>query len=290
MPADYHMHLIHDTHEDKCPYTLERIAAYLQVAEKNGVQEIGITEHCHRFTAFRPVMAHLLEGDNTYDAVTEWLSKQFYEPLDEYVEVLVKAQQRGWPVKIGLEVDYIPGQEDAIREILAPYPWDYTLGSVHYIDTWGIDISPQSGWPDRDIDEAYRTYFQLLQQAAQSGLFDSLAHPDLIKKFGHRPAYDLEPVYAQTAAIVAKAGCAIEVSTAGLHRPVAETYPNEALLKHFRTAGVPITLGSDAHRPEDVGRDFPVAVELCHKAGYRTFTCFTRRAPEQRPLGRGLEG
>ena len=177
MPADYHMHLIHDTHEDKCPYTLERIAAYLQVAEKNGVQEIGITEHCHRFTAFRPVMAHLLEGDNTYDAVTEWLSKQFYEPLDEYVEVLVKAQQRGWPVKIGLEVDYIPGQEDAIREILAPYPWDYTLGSVHYIDTWGIDISPQSGWPDRDIDEAYRTYFQLLQQAAKAAFLTAWLTP-----------------------------------------------------------------------------------------------------------------
>lgn len=284
MLADYHMHLIHDTHEAKCPYTLERIAAYLQVAEKNGVHVIGITEHCHRFTAFRPVMAHLIEGDHTYDVVTEWLSGQFYEALDDYVEVLVKAQQRGWPVKVALEVDYIPGQEEAIKEILAPYPWDYLLGSVHYLGTWGIDISPNSGWPERDVDEAYRTYFHLLQQAAQSGLFDSLAHPDLIKKFDHRPTFSLDALYAETAAVVAESGCAIEVSTAGLHRPVAETYPSEALLRHFQSVGVPITLGSDAHRPDDVGRAFAVAMDLSRNAGYETITHFTRRTPEQKPF------
>lgn len=281
MPADYHMHLIHDTHEAKCPYTLERIAAYLQVAETRGVHEIGITEHCHRFDAFRPVMAHLMEGENTYDVVTEWLSGQFYEPLDDYVEVLVRAQQRGWPVKVALEVDYIPGHEEVVREILAPYPWDYLLGSVHYIGTWGIDISPKSGWPERDVDEAYHDYFHLLQQAARSQLFDSLAHPDLIKKFGHRPTENPAAIYEQTAEMVARSGCAVEISTAGIHRPVAETYPGEDLLGYFQAAGVPITLGSDAHRPDDVGRDFNQATELARRLGYRTRTQFTRRKMEQ---------
>src|SRR5690625_4618314 len=151
--------------------------------------------------------------------MTEWLSGQFYEPLDDYVEVLIQAQQRGWPVKVALEVDYIPGQEEAIREILAPYPWDYILGSVHYIGTWGIDITATSGWPERDVDAAYREYFALLQKAAKSGLFDTLAHLDLIKKFGHRPAAPLNDLYAESVAIVSEAGCAVEVSTAGLRRP-----------------------------------------------------------------------
>src|SRR5690606_28312815 len=150
---------IHDEHEEKCPYTLQRISEYLRVAEARGLAEIGITEHCHRFAPFRSVMKHLYEGPDTYEAVTAWLPKQFYESLDDYVEVLVQAQHRGWPVKVALEVDYIPGQEEAIREILAPYPWDYILGSVHYIGTWGIDITATSGWPERDVDAAYREYF-----------------------------------------------------------------------------------------------------------------------------------
>lgn len=284
MIADYHMHLIHDEHTGKCPYTLDRITEYLRVAEARGIDEIGVSEHCHRFAPFRAMMRYLYEGESTYEAVTAWLPHQFYESLDEYVEVLVRAQQRGWPVKISIEVDYLPGHEEALRELLAPYPWDYIIGSVHYIGTWGIDISPRSGWPERDVDDAYRQYFALLGEAASSRLFDTLAHPDLIKKFGHRPSASLDDLYASVVDRISQAGCAIEVSTAGLHRPVGELYPSDAFLRRLAAAGVPVTFGSDAHRPDDVGRDFAVAVTAARNAGYTTWRSFDRRTPAARPL------
>lgn len=284
MLADYHMHLIHDGHEEKCPYNLTRVEEYLKAAEAKGIGEIGITDHCDRFREFRPVMEHLITGDGVYEAVTSWLSKRFYEPLDEYVETLVRAQQRGWPVKVSLEVDYIPGAEAAIREILDIYPWDYVLGSVHFIGKWGIDICPDSGWPERDVEQVYEEYFGLLCRAAESQLFDSLAHPDLVKKFGHRPAKVPTNLYEQLADTVSHAGIAIEVSTAGLRRNESETYPGPPLLEAFFDRGVPITLGSDAHYPEHVGSDFGASIELCQQIGYDQYARFVRRAREPQPL------
>lgn len=284
MLADYHMHLIHDGHDEKCPYTLERIEEYLRAAESRGIGEIGITDHCYRFREFRPVMEHLITGEGTYEAVTEWMTKHFYEPLDEYVEVLVRAKQRGWPVKVALEVDFIPGMEGAIREILGIYPWDYLLGSVHFIGKWGIDISPDSGWPERDVDKVYEEYFGLLVQAAGTGLYDVLAHPDLVKKFGHRPTRSPLPLYEKLVDAVAKADIAIELSTAGLRRGESELYPAPELLELCAAKGIPITLGSDAHYPEHIGADFSRALDECERVGYAHFTRFEERNRTPEPL------
>lgn len=284
MLVDYHMHLIHDYHEEKCPYTLDRVAEYLRAAERNGIEEIGVTDHCDRFREFLPMMQHLFTGDGVYEAVAGWLSKRFYEPLDEYVEVLFRAQQRGWPVKIALEVDFIPGAEDAMREVLAPYPWDYLIGSVHFIGKWGIDISPDSGWPEKDVDEVYEAYFGLLTQAAKSGLFDTLAHPDLVKKFGHRPKQDPEKWYVQVVEAASAAGVALEVSTAGLRRGESELYPAQPFLERIGEKGVPITLASDAHYPEHIGADFETSLRRCEEAGITSFTRFTRRVKEAVPF------
>lgn len=284
MIADYHMHLIHDGHEEKCPYTLERVEEYIQSAEAHGIAEIGITDHCDRFGEFLPVMQHLFTGHGTYEAVVNWLSKRFYEPLDEYVEVLVRAKQRGWPVKVGLEVDYIPGAEGAIGEILSAYPWDYVLGSVHFIGKWGIDISPDSGWPERDVDRVYEEYFGLLTQAAASGLYDVLAHPDLVKKFGHRPKSSPTRWYESLCDAVAQAGIAVEVSTAGLRRGESELYPARELLEMCVARGIPVTLGSDAHYPEHIGADFARSLDECHRVGYTHFLRFDRRVGSPEPL------
>lgn len=283
MLADYHMHLIHDMHEEKCPYTLDRIGEYLAVAESRGINEIGITEHCHRFVQFSELMLPLTQGDDAFEAC-QWIARQLSEDLDDYVEALVQAKQRGWPVKVSLEVDYLDGQEDALRELLAPYPWDYLLGAVHYIGKWGFDISPNAGWPARSVHEAYQDYFGLLQKAAASGLFDTLAHPDLIKKFGHRPSPLPLHVYEETADTIAKAGVAIEVSTAGLRRKETELYPGPELIHLLRARNVPITLGSDAHRPRDVGADFDSALAGCAEAGYTSFFTFEGRQRTSHPL------
>lgn len=284
MILDYHMHLEPDEHASPCPYDVERIKLYVQSARSKGTAEIGISEHCNRFAAFRPVMGHLVEGARG-EALRAWLELSFAESLDAYVEAVLAAKAAGLPVKLGIEVDYLPGKEEAIRRLLAAYPFDYAIGSVHFIGAWGIDISPEIGWPEADIDEAYREYFRLLGMAARSGLFDTLAHPDLIKKFGHRPSFPLDELYDEIARTIKESGAAAEVSSAGLYKPVGELYPAQALLERLFDRGVPITLGSDAHEPERVSQGLDRAVAAALKAGYRTVTRFVNRKPVQVELG-----
>jgi histidinol-phosphatase (PHP family) len=184
-------------------------------------------------------------------------------------------------VKLGLEVDYVPGQERTTRAILEPYPWDYLLGSVHFIDGLGVDGEPRM-LDALGVDETWRRYFETLANAARSGLFDSLSHPDLVKIFGQRPhAFDYRPVVDA----ISESGVAVEVSTAGLRRPVRELYPHPDFLTACRERGVPVTLASDAHSPDVVGRDFDLARELLGATGYETITIFERRQARQEPLG-----
>jgi histidinol-phosphatase (PHP family) len=201
--------------------------------------------------------------------------------LDAYVDAIMQAREHGLPVKLGLEVDYAPGREEETRALLAPYPWDYLLGSVHWIDGFGIDGEPRL-LDEVGVDAAWSRYFETLAEAARSGLFDSLSHPDLVKIFGLRAAaFD----YAGVADAIAAAGVAVEVSTAGLRKPVGEVYPHPDFLAACRARGVPVTTGSDAHRPDLVGRDFDRARELLRSVGYETVTIFERRRARQEPFG-----
>jgi histidinol-phosphatase (PHP family) len=205
--------------------------------------------------------------------------------IEAYVDAVSDAKRRGLPVKLGLEVDYEPGREDETRELLEPYPWDFLLGSVHFVDDLAVDGEP------RLIDavgteEAWRRYFGVLGNAARSGLFDSLSHPDLVKIFGRRPDRSVvHELHEQIADAVADSGTAIEVSSAGLRKPVGELYPDPALLAAFRARGVRATLASDAHQPSLVGKDFDLARELLRSAGYDTITVFELRESRQVPLG-----
>jgi histidinol-phosphatase (PHP family) len=200
--------------------------------------------------------------------------------LDTYVDAVVHARERGLPVKLGLEVDYVPGREDEMRALLAPYPWDYLLGSVHFIDGLGVDGEPRLV-DEVGVENAWHRYFETLACAARSGLFDSLSHPDVIKIFGDRvEGFD----YAEIADAIAESGVAVEVSTAGLRKPVGELYPHPDFLVACRERGIPVTTGSDAHSPDVVGRDFDRARELLRSAGYETVTVFERRKARQEPF------
>jgi histidinol-phosphatase (PHP family) len=200
--------------------------------------------------------------------------------LESYADAIAQARARGLPVKLGLEVDYVPGHEEETRALLAPYPWDYLLGSVHFIDGLAVDGEPRLH-DELGVEGAWRCYFDRLADAARSGLFDSLSHPDLVKVFGDRaPDFDYGPI----ADAIAESGVAVEVSTAGLRKPVGELYPHPDLLAACRVRGVPVTTGSDAHSPDVVGCDFDRARELLRAAGYETVTVFERRSARQEPL------
>ena len=158
------------------------------------------------------------------------------------------------------------------------YDWDYVLGGVHFIDDWGFDDSRYvAGFDNWDIDALYARYFDLIGASAETGLFDTIAHSDLVKKFGHRPGGDLSELYTRLAARLSNAGVCVEVNTGGLRKPVAEMYPHPDLLRAYHAAGVPVTLGSDAHAPNEVAADLSAATSLLENVGYTTYARYARR-------------
>jgi histidinol-phosphatase (PHP family) len=271
--VDHHMHLRGPDDAPAGRYSADRAEEYVAQARTAGIDEIGFSDHVFYFRQSRDLWE------------IPWLRERCADDLDEYVDAVVEAKGRGLPVKLGLEVDYFPGIERELAALLDPYPWDYLLGSVHFVD--GFPVDQQPGLTDKlPAGEAWRRYFVWLRNAARSGLFDALAHPDLVKIRGVR-ATDEETHYlhVETADAIEAAGVCVEVSAAGLHKPVGELYPDRALLELCHKRGVPITLASDAHEPADVGRDVDRAAALAREVGYETVTVFDGRARRQEPLG-----
>ena len=183
------------------------------------------------------------------------------------------------PIRLGLEADYIPGHEAALRAFLAAYPFDYIYGSVHFLGAWGLD-DPRyvDEYARRDIDAVYDEYFRTVEAAARSGLFDIMAHLDLVKKFGYRATGDLTETYRRVARTLAESEVCVEINSAGLLKPVGEIYPQVDLLRALYAASVPVTLGSDAHAPHLVGHAFDQSVRLLREVGYTRLVRFQGRA------------
>ena len=266
MLFDYHMHL------ENGPIRMDWLREFVDAAARNGIGEIGVSEHMFRFREATPVWP-------------SWWELQPDCSLDEYVDLIQRARSLVAPVKIGVEAEYLRGREGEIRDFLEKAPWDYVIGSVHYIGEWGFDDSARKNeWDSKDVNAAYREYYGLLEEAIRSGLFDVIGHPDVIKVFGHRPTIDLGAYYDRIADAAKSCGVAVEVSTAGLRKPVKEMYPHADFLRAFARMGVPIVISSDAHYPEHVGFEFARAIEFAGSMGYRTITRFSRRIPSQVPL------
>lgn len=186
--------------------------------------------------------------------------------------IAIADRVRGLDVVLGAEADWLPGREDeshAVRRLATQLGVRVLLGSVHILDAWTFDDpNTVDQWDSRDVDAVWSRYFEVWCDAARRGGFDVMAHPDLVKKFGHRPSMDLRELYEEAARAAAEGGTMIEVSTAGLRRPVGELYPGPELLKAFRQAGVAATVGSDAHSPSEVGMDIGRAFDALLTAGY----------------------
>ncbi|MDQ2982440.1 MAG: histidinol-phosphatase HisJ family protein [Actinomycetota bacterium] len=271
MIVDYHMHLRDP--EEQVDHSVAAIERFVETASERGVDEIGFTEHIYYFEQTRPFWTE------------PYMLEYCVNDLDAYIDAVVAAKDRGLPVKLGLEVDYFPGTEPGLAELLARYPFDYLLGSVHFVDGFPVDSEP--GLVDKlGPAEAWRRYFVWLRNAARSGLFDSLAHPDLAKHHGPRPdAEAVQWLHEETADAIEAAGVCVEVSAAGLRKPVGEVYPDAELLEACRERGVPITVASDAHAPQEVGLNLDRAIEHARAAGYETLTVFEGRQRRQEPLG-----
>jgi histidinol-phosphatase (PHP family) len=278
MRVDAHVHL--QPHGEQPPVDRARIELYVAHARTNGVDTVVFTEHLFRFREAYELLRGWWDADpNPALAVaahTYWLD-HINLSLPEYVRLIEEAKCDGLPVRLGLELDWIPGRADDLRRLLKPYDWDCVLGSVHWLGAFLIDDERSlPEWDRRDVAAVWDEYGRFIEDLADARLVDVLAHPDVVKVFGRRPA-DTAPLHRRIVAAAARNGLALEVNTNGLRKPAAELYPHPDVLCAARAAGVPITLASDAHSPERLGASFPEAVAAARAAGYDGYLVFERR-------------
>jgi len=273
--TDYHVHLRPD--DDDTPaaeyFTAANAERYRAVAAERGIAELGVAEHIHRFVQCLDVWKH------------PWWQRWATDDIDAYCAFVRDETD----LRLGIEADFVPGREDRMANLLEAREWDYVVGSVHFVAQDAVDHEDFDVW-DRaaSADEVWRRYFQTLGEAARSGLFDILAHPDLVKVWGAdrpRPDGDLRRFYELAMDGIAESGIAIELSTAGLRKPVGELYPAREFLAWCVEAGSPVALSSDAHVPDHLGYRYDQALELLDSLGVTELAVFAGRERRLEPLG-----
>jgi histidinol-phosphatase (PHP family) len=274
MLTDYHLHLRPD--EPETPperhFTAENVERYRRAAAAAGIDELGVAEHVYRFTQALDLWRH------------PFWREQARDDLDAYCEFA-----RGAGLKVGVECDFVPGAEQRTAALLEARDFDYVVGSVHFVGERAVDHEGWDVWEaGGDADEVWRRYFEALARCARSGLFDVLAHPDLVKVWGRGrplPDRDLRFFYEPAVEAIEASGIAVELSTAGLRKPVGELYPAPAFAELCVEAGAPFALSSDAHLPEQVGFGYGQAIELLERLGVGEICVFEGRRRRLEPLG-----
>jgi len=264
LPADTHMH------SKLCGHAAGEMHEYVERAIELGLEAAGFSFHL-------PVTIPVPYKVN--------VTREELDVLAGEVERL-KAEYAGdIPVLFGGEADYLPDRVDEVAELAAAYPFDFLIGSVHFIGDWAFDhpaaVERFDHWDRRRL---YETHFGLVCDAMATGLFDVMGHVDLVKKFGHRLDEDWSDIARQVCDTARRHGVCFEINTAGLDKPVAEPYASERILRPAFEAGVPILFGSDAHAPGEVGRYFAQAVALARSVGYTRYAWFARRKRALRPI------
>jgi histidinol-phosphatase (PHP family) len=286
MLTDYHLHLRPDGAEARAAeyFTPANAERYRQAASERGIAELGVSEHVYRFTQVLDVWAHPFWRAHASD------------DIDEYCAFV----RQETDLRLGIEADFVPGGEDRMANLLQARDFDYVVGSVHFLRDGAVDMDDYSVWRSgRGPEEIWRRYFETIAEAAHSGLFDILAHPDLVKYWGaanptdpsrrdpRQPEGDLRRYYEPAIEAIADTGIAVELSTAGLRKPVGEMYPSPVFLEMCLEAGAPIALSSDAHRPEDVGAGYERALELLERLGVEELCVFDGRQRSLQPIAAG---
>lgn len=267
MRIDYH------THNYRCGHAVGTLEEYIQSAIAKGMEEIGLSDHM-------PLL-HISPEDNPDIAM-------LHEELPRYVEeclILQEKYKHQITVRVGLEGDYIEGYEEQIAEIVNGYPWDYVIGSVHFLGTWDVtDFRQVHQWEGKSVIGAYEQYFDAIQKAAATGLYDYIGHIDAIKRFGFRPEEDATPLENAALQAVKAHNLAFELNAAGIHAPCKEMYPSISMLERARAYDIPVTYGSDAHHPDKVGQKGMEAQAMLENVGYSQIATFERRKRIMKPF------
>ena len=264
MMFDYHVHT------PMCGYASGTMEESVECALRKGFSEIGIADHLPLLYTDDPTLSMRPEDLPAYvDAVSD-LKERFRERIE---------------VRLGIEADYYPGTLGEVERMLEAHPFDYVIGSVHILGDWIFDDPrEEERYENVDIDEFYVAYLEAEKEMVATGLYDIVGHADLVKKFDRRASIDLTPHYRELLSEMKRMGVCFEVNTAGLRWPAGEIYPEPDFVRLGAETGVPVTLGSDSHCPEDVGRDFDLALKLLCDSGYREAATFKDRKINLVPL------
>jgi histidinol-phosphatase (PHP family) len=286
---DYHLHLWPHSQSD-AEATVEQVTAYCERAVSAGVTEIAVTEHLFRFTQATDLLGRFwddLPGAAFRPGMADYWDHHARVDLDDYVEVVESVKAEGLPVVLGLEVDFYQGRMDEVARLLAGYPFDVLLGSVHWLGNWRFDVLNEpltlAEWDVRDIDVVWDDYTRAMEELADSGVCDVFAHPDLIKVAGRVPSVPDE-FYDRITEAAVRSGMAAELSSAGWRKPVGEEYPAPPLLKRFVESGVPLTTASDAHALPDVADRADDLRDLLARAGVARLQGYRSRRAYEVPL------
>ncbi len=275
MLTDYHVHLRPD--EEGTPageyFTTANAERYRESATERGIDELGVSEHLHRFRQALEVWTH------------PWWRQTAQDDIDAYCAFVRDETD----LRLGIEADFVPHREDRLASMLEEREWDYVVGSVHFLSDEAVDMrgSEWDIWRSSDPDKVWRRYFETLGEAARTGMFDILGHPDLVKVWGPEaplPGGDPRRYYELAMDGIAASDVAIEVSTAGLRKPVGEIYPAASFLEMCLEAGRPVSLSSDAQRPEELGYEYERAVDWLAEIGVTELAAYERRARRLVPL------
>lgn len=247
---------------------------YVLTALDNGVTEIAFTDH---------VPLYFLPGDDPNPGLA--MTRAELPGYVTEVEALRAEFAGRIDVLLGIEADYAEGFEEDLRRLLEPYPWDLVLGSVHRVAGGWID-APGSGKRHETEGSAllWTEYYRLIARACGTGLFDVMSHFDLPKKFGHHRPVAATAAEEAAVAAAAHAGVAIEVSSAGLRKAVAEIYPGPALLGKLVNAGVPVVFSSDSHAPAEAGWGLEKTLASAREAGATHQLSYRRRTASRHPI------
>ena len=282
MRSDYHMHF------EKGSYDEEWVEGFFRAAAAQNLDEIGISEHSHTFPEFYELYQDTLILDDSPlgQFQQKWLkTNKFKYTIDEYFNFMAKIKKAHPTAKIGIEVCNFHDQK-ATGEILQKYPFDYRIGSVHYVWGWGFDFAEvKDEWQRHDLADIYEGYVAEIEKLAASGLYDVLGHPFNLRLFKILPDFDVTEFLERAAAALEKANMAIDVNTGTMYRyPIAEISPYADFMRVAARHKLPVIITSDAHAPADCGKFHDEARDYAKSFGYETTLRFTKRQREIVPL------